>query len=197
MLASPFILIFSPIVDLAQNEEVQITATKTLGKLQAPGSVGALAQAARWTNPCATIAQDALTRLLPTLTEAHYGRLPKDATPELCALLLDSNIEMKLKWLILEALGKMGDGRAVEPMQKFAQSAQTPKLRELADSILPVLLARREQENAASTLLRHSSAPPVAASQLLRAASASAATPPELLLRPSAGTDTGEVPPKE
>ena len=176
-------------VDAEQNLDVQTNAVETLAHLRLLGSIGALAKASRGKKRLSDITRNTLVQLLPTLTEAHYGRLPNDATPELCVLLFDKDTSERLITLTTKAIGKIGDGRAVEPMRKFAQSARTPKLRELAESILPVLLARREQENAATTLLRHSSAPPVAASQLLRAASASAATPPELLLRPSAGTD--------
>ena len=173
-----------------RNADVQLGAAETLSLLQLPDSIGALAKASRGTERLADVTRQTLTQLLPMLTIDHYGRLPNDATPELCALLFDGDISEHLITLTLEALGKMGDGRGVEPLAKFAQTAKTPKLREMAKSLLPILEARREQENASSTLLRHSSAPPVAASQLLRAASVSAATPPEFLLRPSAETGT-------
>ena len=183
-------LLFSSPIGLSyRNAVVQLAAAETLALLQLPDSVGALAKASRGTHRLANVTRNALVQLLPTLFEAHYGRLPNDATPELCALLLDSDTSEHLIMLTVEAIGKVGDGRAVEPMQTFAQTARTPKLREMAETILPILTARREQENASSTLLRHSSAPPVDAGQLLRAASASPATPPEQLLRPSAGTD--------
>ena len=189
MLATPVVCFMSPLWDTVVNEEVQIAAIRTMNHLHLAESVGALAKAAYGQKCFSRGAHQALIQLLPTLIEAHYGRLPNDATPELCALLLDSDTSEHLIMLTVEAIGKVGDGRAVEPMQTFAQTARTPKLREMAETILPILTARREQENASTTLLRHSSAPPIAASQLLRAASASAATPPEQLLRPSAGTD--------
>ena len=188
LLASPLVFFLSPVWDTAVNENVQIEAIRTLNILQLVESAGALAKAAREQKCFSRGARQALVQLLPTLTEAHYGRLPNDVTPELCALLLDSETPEHLITLTVEALGKVGDGRAVGPMQKFALSAPTPQLREIAANVLPILTARREQENASSTLLRHSSAPPVDAGLLLRAASGSAVTPPEQLLRPSAGT---------
>ena len=189
LVSSPFVFLCSLFFDTVKNWDVQLEAAETLARLQLPESVGALAKASRGKKRLSDITRNTLVQLLPTLTEAHYGRLPNDATPELCVLLFDKDTSERLITLTTKAIGKIGDGRAVEPMRKFAQSARTPKLRELAESILPVLLARRDQENASSTLLRHSSAPPVDAGQLLRATSAAPATPPELLLRPSAGLD--------
>ncbi len=185
LLSSPFVLVIAPLLDADYNRRVQLTTAETLARLQFAESAGILAKASRGRKRLADVTRNALVQLLPTLTEAHYGRLPADATPELSALLFDADTSEPLISLTIEALGKVGDGRAVEPVQKFAQTARTPKLREMAADILPILIARREQENAAGTLLRHSSAPPVAASELLRAASAIAATPPEMLLRPS------------
>ena len=194
-LALSLILFFlSPVFQSFGNAEVQLAAAETLAVLQLPESVGALAKASRGKKRLADVTRKALIQLLPTLTEDHYGRLPNDTTPELCALLFDGHTSEHLILLTVEALGRVGDGRAVEPMQKFAQLRRNSDLREIAESILPILIARREQENASSTLLRHSSAPPVAASQLLRAASASPATPPETLLRPSDGTDAPDAP---
>ena len=187
LVVSPVVFFLSHCHDVHANANVERAAVETLEILRLPEGAGALAKAARRKEHLAHETRKALIQLLPTLTEAHYGRLPNNATPELCALLFDKNTSEHLITLTVEAIGKVGDGRAVEPIQKFAQSARTPKLREMVESILPVLTARREQENASSTLLRHSSAPPVDAGQLLRAASASAATPPEQLLRPSSG----------
>ena len=188
-LASPFIFFTLMLRNAARNTNVRFAAVETLARLQLPGSAGALAKASRGNKRLANVTRQALIQLLPTLTEAHYGQLPGDVTPELCALLLDSETPEHLIALTAEALGKVGDGRAVEPMQKFALLAPTPQLRGLAENALPILMARREQENASSTLLRHSSAPPIDAGLLLRAASGSAVTPPEQLLRPSAGTN--------
>ena len=187
--ASPLVLFVPPLLDSIRNRGVQAVAVETLARLQLPESVGALAKAAQGENHCAQIAASGLKRLLPTLNEAYYGHLWSDATPELCALLTYCFSEKPFAEAVLTALGKVGDGRAVEPAQKFAQYVQTPELRQQAQSILPILIARREQENASSILLRHSSAPPVAASELLRAASVSAVTPSALLLRPAAGTE--------
>ena len=185
---TPLVFFISPIRIAARNAEVHVAAAETLALLQLPESVGALAKASRGKKHLADVTRRALTQLLPTLTEAHYGQLPNDTTPELCALLFDADTSERLISLTVEAIGKVGDGRAVEPVHQFARAAQTQELHELAKSILPILIARREQENASSTLLSHSSEPPADAAQLLRAASASAVTPPKLLLRPSLRT---------
>ena len=188
-LASPLVFLCSPINDSDRNYVVQMAAAETLAKLQLPESVGDLAKAGRWENRISNLTRDALTMLLPTFAEDHYGKLGAGATPELCALLFHRDASDALKRLILEALAKVGDGRAVEPVEKLAQRfAETPELTEFAVSILPILTARREQENASSALLRGSSAPPVATEQLLRPASAPPVTPPELLLRPALET---------
>ena len=184
---SPFVFFFSPLYDSARNQTVQIAAAETLARLQIPESVGALAKATRARKRFSIKARNALIQILPTLTAAHYGCLPNDATPELCALLHYMWPNERYALELLAAIGRAGDGRALRDVSEWAEHGPTPKLREMAESILPILTARREQENASSTLLRHSSAPPVDAGQLLRAASASAATPPEQLLRPSSG----------
>ncbi len=175
----------SPIYDAVRAADVRIEAAKTLAALQLPASVGALARAARGVNFRADIARNALLQLLPTLTEAHYGQLGADATPELCALLTTVQYDTPYLERLLTALGNIGDGRAVLPVEKVAADYPTLSAGKQAAAILPVLRARRQQANHSRMLLRHASAPPAEAGQLLRAASATSTTPPEQLLRPS------------
>ena len=168
-------------------------AARTLAILQLPQSVGALARVSRTASPGFDFVRNALSRLLPTLTEKHYGQLGSDATPELCNLLTTNLYDRPFAEKALAAIGKVGDGRAVKTVEKLAQLRRESPLRELAASVLPILMARREQENHSAMLLRGSSAPPVEAGELLRAAAQSAPTPPEMLLRPA--SELPEPPP--
>lgn len=174
----------SPIYDAVRANDIRIEAAKTLAALQLSESVGALAKAARSENFRADIARSALLQLLPTLTETHYGQIGADATPELCALLTWAAPDAPYMESILVAISKIGDGRAVAPVEKFAEYYAGSSVGRQAQNILPILRLRREQENAFAMLLRHSSAP-IEAGQLLRAASASREMPPNQLLRPA------------
>ena len=184
----------SLILDARDTEAMRLQAANTLLKLQLPESVGVLAKAARGKLATAKIAVQALSRLLPALTPEHYGQVGADATPELCALLrylsfplVKENHFIGLWQKVLAALEKVGDGRAVGPVERFIKAAPPWELREKAEAILPILLERQERENASSTLLRGSSAPQADSSQMLRAASYAETTAPEVLLRPSIG----------
>ena len=179
--------IASPMYDSVRASDVCAEAAQTLAVLQLPESVGALARASRSVSLGYDFVRNALMRLLPTLTEEHYGRIGADATPELCALLRECLPDRPYQEKILAALGKVGDGRAVAPLEKFAARHASRPIGQQAEAILPILRARREQENAASMLLRGTSAPPVEAGELLRAVSQSAPTPPQTLLRPAPG----------
>lgn len=187
-LLTPLFFLLSSYYDIRQSGKAREAAAWSLARLQLPQSVGALAKAARESDQSADVARNALLRLLPTLTKAHYGRIGADATPELGDLLTSVRPDTPFAEKILAAIGKVGDGRAAAPLEKLAARYANTPFGQQAEAILPLLRERREQENASAMLLRGSSAPPVEAGELLRAASQSAPTPPEMLLRPAPET---------
>lgn len=126
---------------------------------------------------------DGVATLLPRLTSEDYGRLRSDVVPNLCYLLQNYTGDFLLA--ILEALGKVGDGRAISAVTRLSEDAESPAhIRDAANRILPLLLERRERENDSQNLLR-ASKEPVSERELLRPAQPVEETQPETLLRPS------------
>lgn len=182
LIASPVSLPVSLLLDRRRQNRVRKEATTSLTQL---GSVEAL--------PCllASIGSakgelyqellDGIATLLPRLTPEDYGRLRSDTVPNLCYLL--NNFTGNFLLTVIEALGKIGDSRAVLTVQRLAEGDAPAQVREAARQILPILIARREQENHSQNLLR-ASKEPAGERELLRA-SQEAVEEPETLLRPS------------
>lgn len=126
-------------------------------------------------------ATQALPEMLAALTPEHYGQLPAGTTPALCRVLYHP--DNRLVALVLDALGKVGDGRAVAPVEQMMRRGRTPELRAEAERILPMLQERKRQEEAHSSLLRPSSVPEDTPEVLLRPATAQSCVEPETLLR--------------
>jgi len=107
-------------------------------------------------------AEVALREVLPLLEMGDTGERAVDFVPNLCRALrrkerqiLDySPREEALEILMLEALGKVGDGQALPTVQRIAARGRTPRLQELAQNILPVLQARSRQATDPNQLLR-------------------------------------------
>ena len=136
-------------------------------------------------------AEVALREVLPLLETGDTGERAADFVPNLCRALLRKERQVldytpreeALEILILEALGKVGDGHAVPTVQRLARGGRTPCLRELAGSILPILQARSRQATDPDQLLRGADRPENPSATLLRPAH-EASTPSEQLLRP-------------
>ncbi len=181
-----------------------------LGLLQVPEAIPFLAQTDRFPVRLRETATKSLYQLLPTLTPAHYRAFSKETVPNLCNLLSHeirrlSPSKLERATLMVEALEKMGDSRAIltvealqrelrekqksfEELQLRAPSATWNRnvyfeLQNKVSHLLYVLLERRIQEEQHDTLLRGSSAP-VDTSQLLRPITGrEAQEPAEQLLR--------------
>lgn len=146
-------------------------------------------------------AEVVLLEVLPLLGMPDAAMLPRDFVPNLCIALyrkerqvLDYTArEEKLEVLLLEALSKVGDGRALPTVERIAQAGRTPLLRELAQSLVPILQERRRLEIDSDQLLRGATQPETAPETLLRPAQNEDVTPPDQLLRPLA-SDTGHHP---
>jgi len=134
-------------------------------------------------------AEVALREVLPLLETGDTGERAVDFVPNLCRALrrkerqvLDyTPREEALEILMLEALGKVGDGQALPTVQRIAARGRTPHLRELAGSILPTLQARSRQASDPNQLLRGVDRPE-SPNTLLRPAH-EATAPSEQLLR--------------
>lgn len=167
-------------------------AAKSLARLRLPDSVAPLVSATNYQpdfvanvqnwRKIRRIAREGLPEAISTLRPEHYLQLEPTIVPNLTLLINDREEAMAL--LALDALGKVGDGRAVIPVQRLLAKHASPRRREIANAILPLLHYRQQQENSYTHLLRASSAP-VGPETLLRAASGKPDDAPETLLRAS------------
>ncbi|HLK58733.1 MAG TPA: hypothetical protein VKU00_19330 [Chthonomonadaceae bacterium] len=179
------------IIEDARINRLRAQAMETLGKLGVPETSGLIAGAVydasggKETMGIQRVRKAAtavLPRVLAGLTPAYYGRLESSAVPNLCTLLGHHNEELALA--ALDALEKVGDGRAVLPVEGALKKRRSERLRARAAEVLPILVARREREQASQMLLR-ASAPQEAGEELLRAAVTTPDQAPEQLLRAS------------
>jgi len=147
---------------------VRAAAATALGRMGAAGCAGTLAGALFDHSPrVRDAAKAALYTTLPVLTPDHYGALDSQAVPNLCRAL--NHAEERLVLAVLEALEKMGDGRALPHVARLAAGTRTSRIQQAAARALPVLQERRRQEQAPGMLLRPAEPPGIDAS-LVRAA---------------------------
>src|SRR5579884_585734 len=166
----------------ARTNRVRALAALSLGRLRDPQSLGTLAgAAAEGSGTVRKHAISALRHLLPLLSCEHYGRIGSQAVPHLCRLLSHPRERFVLE--ILDALGKVGDGRAVPAVEWIAEQGETVWLQEAAQRILPVLRQRLQQESAPRTLLRAACLPDPAPESLLRPVTGVSEAENRLLLR--------------
>ncbi len=183
LIPAPISLPISLLLDRRRQNRVRKEATASLTQL---GSVEALpyllASIGSARGELYQELLDGIATLLPRLTPEDYGRLRSDTVPNLCYLL--NNFTGNFLLTVLEAVGKIGDSRAITAVQRLAEGDAPPQIREAANRILPILMARREQESHSRNLLR-ASKEPISEKELLRPSQAAAETQPETLLRPS------------
>ncbi|HLK55695.1 MAG TPA: HEAT repeat domain-containing protein [Chthonomonadaceae bacterium] len=187
-------------IDNSHVNRVRRAAAIALGRLRFPESVGALARGAVDRNASVRQASaQALSIVAPLLTSEHYGKLEAEAVPNLCNALvyyekgsreMDKDIfpnfaKRREELELLEALEKVGDGRAIPTVQWIVQGGTDQDLRATARRILPLLLERERKEKEHQILLRGSEAPAASPEQMLRPATINMTEPPEVLLRPT------------
>jgi len=174
-------------------DRVRATGVTALGRLHAPESVGALAKAAlEPSQRVRTAAIPALRAVLRRLTPNHYGQLGAEAVPGLCRLLGQADEGLTLH--LLEALEKVGDGRAVRPVEHLLSGVHTSLVRRTAERILPLLRERQQRENESQMLLRGASEPPAAPEHLLRPTyPGTPSNAPKQLLRPSTASKPAQA----
>jgi hypothetical protein len=185
IVTAPLTISIATAGDRKRNARVRAAAATSLGRMQMPQSVGALARAVlNGSMPVHKAASSALQHVLPTLTPDHYGQLGADAVPSLCRVLPFA--EETLALAILDALAKVGDGSAVDSVERLTKRGRTAKVREEATRLLPILQQRQAEENAPKILLRASEQTRPGGDVLLRPASGVSDARSEELLRPSA-----------
>jgi hypothetical protein len=193
----PVLLLTIPIyqaVNATRHNLVRAVAATSLGKLGLRQSVPTVVAAACGreqrtvgAGPVRKAALATLPSLLATLTTEDYGQFGSQVVPDLCRLLRQSSDDIVLS--ALEALGKIGDGQAVDPVERLARDTKEKGLllvQEAAERILPVLRQRQQEENNPRVLLRAAYAPAAPADTLLRPAQGVPEAEPQVLLRPSA-----------
>ncbi len=180
-------------LDAVRMSRIRSMAILTLGRWREPCHMDMLLREyAQKSGRVRDAAEVALAEVLPLLTTEERLERSSDFVPNLCRVLhrkerqlLDYTVrEETLEVLLLEALGKVGDGRALPTVERIATRGRTPRLRELAQSILPVLYARSREATDPKQLLRGAVCPDTAPNTLLRATQETSTTPPNQLLRP-------------
>src|SRR5262249_39524601 len=144
-------------------------------------------------------ARESLFRLLPTLSIEHYGHLQAQTVPNLGDLLTSDRYfhtsDCKLSDVqmlqVLEALGKVGDGRVIRAVE-LSKREKNPQIQQAADSILPILQERQRLAEAPRNLLRASHQPIAISDVLLRPALETGDTQPEQLLRATSSPANAE-----
>jgi hypothetical protein len=163
--------------------QIRMAAVEALANIGNVRAVGALAPLLRGGNRALRAkATQALTTLIPKLTEEHYGTFPSDTTPNLLRAFADASEDFRV--LLLNALEKIGDGRAIEPLEALSRFG-SPREREAASRALPILQERERQANSATNLLRPTHAPQDSSEQLLRPSNERVDPDPKSLLRPT------------
>jgi HEAT repeat protein len=141
-----------------RTDRLRAAAAHALGRLGDVHATVALAQAAIDSSPVVReAARRSLVNVLALLTEDDFGTLEAATVPGLCRLLRPADDSLTLP--VLAALRMIGDGRAIRPVARLAASGSSSRIREAAESLLPMLKERQRQALAPSRLLRPSFAP--------------------------------------
>lgn len=177
---------FSAWVDRRRLNRIRKEAARGLARLAVPHSAAPLAAAALDGDEGVRRASwEALLSVLPTITEAHYGRLPLETTPRLCALLAWTDSTLATQ--VLRALRAVGDSRGIRPVERMINrvpaQAEESAVRREAEMTLQVLYARQKREIDAASLLRPTARPAEPEQSLLRPYLQAGDHPAENLLR--------------
>ena len=191
-------------VEIGKMTNIRVSAAASLGRLHSVEALPALARAclhgpknrafarARSLRKMRGAALSAMEEILPRVTEYDYARLAA-AIPNLCKVLemlttasrFEAQQSESVALLLLSGLGKVGDGRAVDVVERVSIQAASASARTAASDILPLLQDRKRQTSAANTLLRGAAPNMEGQETLLRASVPTAQTDPTELLRPN------------
>jgi hypothetical protein len=184
----PIVLPISAAIDAGRLRRQRLEAVRSLAAMGNIHAVAALAVAKRDSDAqIRHAARWGLMRTLPLLSEAHFGHLSSMTVPNLASMVWTTcYADGELAMLALDALAKVGDSRAIGPLESIDRNWKNqPEVLEAARKSLVVLYERRRNEQAGQVLLRATDAPPDQDAILLRPAGAGQESVPELLLRAS------------
>lgn len=164
------------------DDRLRAMAAHALGSLGVAESVGALAGTLFTRSPRVNEASaSALHRLLPALTEAHYGLFGSDSMAKLGRAL--DHPDSLLVSKVLSALEKVGTRHAIPFAEKLARTSRMTRQRDAAAHLAEVLRGRQQSELASDTLMRPVAATMTAPDQLLRASQGSNDAAQQQILR--------------
>ena len=174
-----------------RRNRVRAEAMMTLGRLGDPGCLGIVTSLLQETvnsgeSDLRSSVRQAFPKIAAELTTDYYGWLPMQTVPNLCKSLNDP--ARHIAHSALAALEKIGDGRALEPVRRLAQT-EGHHLQEMAVKVLPIIAERKSRETDKQTLLRAHEAPMDGSYVLLRPAGAGEGEHVEVLLRPVCETE--------
>jgi hypothetical protein len=199
ILLSPLVWPVSEILEDLHFCRVRAAGIRALARLQSAELAGSsvrallhtlgmrLSAGSGWVRKAAA---ETLPEMLAHLTPEYYGQLDPKLAPAMCRALEYGDETLTLA--LLQALERVGDGRAVRSVEALAGEGflaswhTTPAVRTEAHRVLPILIARREQENAAKLLLR-ASEPGASTPYLLRPAQERSEMDSQVLLRSGSG----------
>ncbi len=192
------------VVESGMMTNIRVAAAASLGRLHSVEALPALARAclhgpksrafarARSLRNMRGAALTAMEEILPCVTEYDYARLAA-GIPNLCKVLdilattsrFEAQQSESVALRILSTLGKVGDGRAAEIVERVSLQATVHSVRTAANDVLPLLQDRKRQASAANTLLRGAAPNMEGQETLLRATTPAHQTDPTELLRPN------------
>jgi hypothetical protein len=176
------------LTDRSFRKRTRVAAMTALARLKSVEGLPALATALR--DPTSAVevqmaAARAVRMLLPRLSEQDTEWLDAGTLRRLVTALRSTNEPLVLA--IIDAFGKVGDGRVLREVERAVLQGRTQRVRDAANAILPVLRERHRQAQDAARLLRPASAPED--NTLLRPASGPPEADPAVLLRPGDAKD--------
>ena len=145
-----------------------------------PSCLGTLARAYGH-YPSSYEAGVALEHVVERLRPEDYGTLPAETVPAICKTF--TKADQTTASALINALGVIGDGRAIKAVERLMQNAESDGVRSAASLLLPILQQRAADSRSATQLLRPSSAQQAGQESLLRVAEASSLASANELLR--------------
>lgn len=180
VLFSGFLLPFSIVLDDKLHGVTREMAITALVRLDQPWSLATFAWA-MFNGPAHSraAAEEALVETLPLISSEQFGQHDPALVPLLCRILRTDKEHLQRP--VVQALAKIGTGRAVEPLEQLAKHCSA-EVRAEIDLAVPILRERKRKEEDPERLLRASR--PSADEELLRAHYGRSTVPDEQLLRP-------------
>ncbi len=170
---------------LTQTEDLRVLPTLIIATLDRSRTRNGLVQA--------------ITRLLPQVTEAHVGLLDREAQERLwyfaVAPIRYESGDEALAVSALRTLARIGNREMLTKMRYFARSntsyAAYSRVNVLINQLTPIMTARLQRQEVPATLLRPSDTPTAYSEILVRPATSAIAESAEQLLR-AANSETSE-----